>query len=265
MREVGGLPVTGHERPRGGAGGIEIARRRHQAARREPASRPLRARKIQRHGDPAALAASLAGELNARQRAWSAAASSAKGSKPKPGKGALQPGKSTAQARKSTAGPAQPGQRILAAGIWDGTNFAVNNQVTYRYTSSDAPYLLPDHLPGAYMRLYMGDRVYIEAGLRIFSPQYTRLQQIDSTGDTHQLITPTGGGDDRYRRNAQKTILYRYSIDHTLPGVCGTVPGWGSAVFPVVGWSGGAEHHRKGERRSGPEGSARHAGQASKE
>jgi hypothetical protein len=170
--------VTTHERPRGGP-------ERHRNGQTKPVAPPL-ATVESDHGDPAALAASLAGELKARQRAWAAGGPSAKGSKPQPGKGAPQ-------ARKPTAGqaPARPGERILAAGIWDGTNFAVNNQVTYRYTSSDGPYLLPDHLPGAYMRLYMGDRVYIEAGLRIFSPQYTRLQQIDSTGDTTS-ITPTG-------------------------------------------------------------------------
>jgi hypothetical protein len=175
---AGGRPVTGHERHRGGQGKADVP--------------PLATVQSGGFRDPTALAASLAAELKARQRAWSAAASSAKGNKSQPGKGVLQPGKGLQQAGKATAGqtPAGTGERILAAGIWDGVNFAVNDQVIYRFTSSDGPDLLPDHLPGAYLRLYMGDRAYVEAGLRIFSPQYTRLQRIDSTGDTTS-VTPT--------------------------------------------------------------------------
>ena len=86
--------------------------------------------------------------------------------------------------------PAGKGEQILAVGLWDGLNFAVDDQTAYRWTSSDGPDLLPDHLPGAYVRMYVGDRVYIDAGLRLYSPQYTRLQQIDSTGGPDTTYNP---------------------------------------------------------------------------
>ena len=35
----------------------------------------------------------------------------------------------------------------------------------------------------------MGDRVYIDAGVRLYSPQYSRLQQIDSTGGYDTVYT----------------------------------------------------------------------------
>ena len=82
------------------------------------------------------------------------------------------------------------GERILAFGVWDGLNFAMGDQTVYRYTSSDGPDLLVDHLPGAYVRMYLGDRVYIDAGVRLYSPQYTRLQQIDSTGGPDTTYNP---------------------------------------------------------------------------
>ncbi len=116
----------------------------------------------------------------------------------KPGKGLLpvkapaakggkdHPGNTAAQ---STKAPAGKGERILAVGLWDGLNFAVDGQTAYKYTSSDGPDLLPDHLPGAYVRMYMGDRVYIDAGVRLYSPQYSRSQQIDSTGGYDTVYT----------------------------------------------------------------------------
>jgi hypothetical protein len=82
------------------------------------------------------------------------------------------------------------GEQILAFGVWDGLNFAMGDQTVYRYTSSDGPDLLVDHLPGAYVRMYLGDRVYIDAGVRLYSPQYTRLQQIDSTGGPDTTYNP---------------------------------------------------------------------------
>jgi len=98
----------------------------------------------------------------------------------------LLPGK----APLAKGGKEGKGERILAVGVWDGLNFAMNGQTVYRYSSSDGPDLLVDHLPGAYVRMYLGDRVYIDAGVRLYSPQYTQLQRIDSTGGTDTVYNP---------------------------------------------------------------------------
>jgi hypothetical protein len=80
--------------------------------------------------------------------------------------------------------PAGEGEMIWAAGLWDGEHYTVDGQTKYGWTSSDGKTLLADHLPGAYARLYMGDRWYVEAGIRLYSPQYTRSVKIDSLGGT---------------------------------------------------------------------------------
>jgi len=98
----------------------------------------------------------------------------------------LLPGK----ASPAKGGKEGKGEQILAFGVWDGLNFAMDGQTVYRYTSSDGPDLLVDHLPGAYVRMYLGDRVYIDAGVRLYSPQYTRFQRIDSTGGTDTVYSP---------------------------------------------------------------------------
>ena len=104
----------------------------------------------------------------------------------------LKGGKSLLPGKASPAkgGKEGKGEQILAFGVWDGLNFAMDGQTVYRYTSSDGPDLLVDHLPGAYVRMYLGDRVYIDAGVRLYSPQYTRFQRIDSTGGTDTVYSP---------------------------------------------------------------------------
>jgi hypothetical protein len=106
----------------------------------------------------------------------------------------LLPGKAppakASRAKASSAKGGKEGVQILAFGVWDGLNFVMGDQTVYRYTSSDGPDLLMDHLPGAYVRMYLGDRVYIDAGVRLYSPQYTRLQQIDSTGGPDTVYSP---------------------------------------------------------------------------
>ena len=126
---------------------------------------------------PGSYASLPVGGLKAGKSLLPVKAAAAKGGKDHPGN----------TAARSAKVPSGKGERILAVGLWDGLNFAVDGQTVYRYTPSDGPDLLPDHLPGVYVRMYMGDRVYIDAGLRLYSPQYSRLQQIDSTGDTASI------------------------------------------------------------------------------
>ena len=83
--------------------------------------------------------------------------------------------------------PAGEGEMVWSAGLWDGEHYTVDGQTKYEWTSSDGKTLLADHLPGAYARLYMGDRWYVEAGIRLYSPQYTRSVKIDSLGDTTSI------------------------------------------------------------------------------
>jgi hypothetical protein len=118
-------------------------------------------------------------------------------------------GKNDVPAQQS---PVDNGERILAAGLWDGQNFAVDGQQVYRWTSSDGSDLLPDHLPGGYLRMYIGDRVYLEAGLRLYSPQYTRQQRIDSIGGG----TDTVGRTVTYLPDSIVTLKKLYYTDIPL-------------------------------------------------
>jgi hypothetical protein len=129
------------------------------------------------------------------------------------GKGRGANPNASAKSRKEVA---NKGGLILAAGLGDGQNFPLGGQQTVAINSSGGSGMLTDHLPSVYARLYIGDMVYLQAGLRLYSPQYTRPQQIDSTGDSSRLVGYQGYIQDTivtlnklYYTDIPLTVYYR--------------------------------------------------------
>jgi hypothetical protein len=126
------------------------------------------------------------------------------------------PGANSNASAKTRKGAAHKGGLILAAGLGDGQNFPVGGQQAIAINSAGGSGKLTDHLPWAYARLYMGDRIYLQAGLHLYSPQYTRPQQIDSTGDSSRLVGYQGLMQDTivtvnklYYTDIPLTVYYR--------------------------------------------------------
>ena len=107
-------------------------------------------------------------------------------------------------------GKGQGGKQLtLAVGLGDGQNFAVAGQAVVKINSAGGSDKLTDHLPWAYARLYIGDRLFVQAGLHLYSPQYVRPTQIDSSGgDTSRLP-----GYQSYLQDTTVTLKKSYYTD----------------------------------------------------
>lgn len=93
----------------------------------------------------------------------------------------------TADQGKHSAGKTRLSNPVLSAGLSLRQGFPLGSQRSVSYGAGGKPGILADYIPGVYAKVQPGDRMYLTAGLRVNSPQYTASSIVDRQADSSKL------------------------------------------------------------------------------
>ncbi|MBS1661443.1 MAG: hypothetical protein JST68_10375, partial [Bacteroidetes bacterium] len=94
----------------------------------------------------------------------------------------------------------------MSAGLSLSQVFPVSQQVTASYNVNGKSNILLDYLPAPYFRLYIGEKLYVQAAVKFNSPQYVLPQAVDSTKWDSSLLA----GYSSYKQKTDVSINKLY-------------------------------------------------------